>query len=519
MRRIKITFLLCLILDIALAQSTYFNTRYDFFLMNKWDVSKSLLETENGYLIGGMTSGINENWYRISISKLDIYGNEEWTNTWGANDSQYWLGDPGSFIHTDDGGYIMCGTLKNNIVMDAGLIIKLDENCDTTYTRIIWDEDIPVVFYYYLFQCIETDNGFVFIGSNSDVNNSYHNNIYLLKTDKVGNKIFDSLYTYPNSMFKLRGNSVIETPDKGFAIGAYRFKSGYTYTGEPMIYKVDSLGNEEWDMDIGGPYYDSKTLLCNAHDGNIMSASCYADSMQGNDNAYRTINIKKIDLEGNIVWDKRYGPSNQRKYIGNIRPVPGGGYIVTGTLFTADQYYPNPWLSGWMLRIDNEGDSLWFRQYHNTSGTYDMDFLYDVIPTSDNGFAACGEVSGEVTNNMQHAWVIKVDSMGCDTPGCATGVFIEELFPYVRDQGEELRLWPNPAKDQVTLSLSKCAASREKAGIISIYDPQGIKVEEIKIPKNTESLEVDVSKYHQGIYYLQYVRSGKIIGTVKFIKG
>jgi hypothetical protein len=188
-------------------------------------------------------------------------------------------------------------------------------------------------------------------------------------------------------------------------------------------------------------------------------------------------------------------------------------------MFTADMGENFAWRSGWMLKLNNGGDSLWFRYYDNIhDGFYDKNYLYDVVPTTDHGFAACGEVWGEVTGNAQHAWAIKVDSMGCDTPGCATGVFVREIYPYEREHGEELTIYPNPARDWVTLSLSKCAAGRGEAGAITIYDPQGIKAEEIKIPKNAGSIEVDVSSYRVGLYYLQYARLGQIVETVKFIK-
>jgi hypothetical protein len=54
--------------------------------------------------------------------------------------------------------------------------------------------------------------------------------------------------------------------------------------------------------------------------------------------------------------------------------------------------------------------------------------------------------------------------------------------------------------------------------IIRVYNSQGLKVEEIKIPKGIESMEVDVSKYTNGLYYLQYIHANKILETVKFIK-
>ena len=54
--------------------------------------------------------------------------------------------------------------------------------------------------------------------------------------------------------------------------------------------------------------------------------------------------------------------------------------------------------------------------------------------------------------------------------------------------------------------------------VIRIYNSQGLKVEEIKVPYGVESLEVDVSKYTNGLYYLQYIHANQIVETMKFIK-
>ena len=51
-----------------------------------------------------------------------------------------------------------------------------------------------------------------------------------------------------------------------------------------------------------------------------------------------------------------------------------------------------------------------------------------------------------------------------------------------------------------------------------IYNSQGLKVEEIEVPDNIESIEVDVSKYTNGLYFLQYIHYNQIVESVKIIK-
>ena len=166
------------------------------------------------------------------------------------------------------------------------------------------------------------------------------------------------------------------------------------------------------------------------------------------------------------------------------------------------------------MKIDNNGDSLWYRQYDNLLGDDSWNYLYDVIPTGDNGYAACGYVTPFSPDiGSQDAWVLKVDSMGCDTPGCFTTVISEEWL--VKEKGK-LRVWPNPTKNKLKVKSEKFKVKGTR--YIHIYNSLGLKVEEIKVPDQVESLEVDVSKYTNGLYYLQFIHSNQIMETVKFIK-
>ena len=167
--------------------------------------------------------------------------------------------------------------------------------------------------------------------------------------------------------------------------------------------------------------------------------------------------------------------------------------------------------TGWGMKVNNSLDSIWYRDYSYYNNLYDDNFLYDISKCQDNGYIAIGKARPDMGDSKM--WIVKVDSMGCDTPGCATGVHMFE-FPVVI--GEEIKVWPNPAKSKLKVESKKFKVKGEK--VIRIYNLHGVKAGEIKIPEVIESMEVDVSKYTNGLYYLQYIYSNKIMGTVKFIK-
>ncbi|MCD4696088.1 MAG: T9SS type A sorting domain-containing protein, partial [Bacteroidales bacterium] len=134
---------------------------------------------------------------------------------------------------------------------------------------------------------------------------------------------------------------------------------------------------------------------------------------------------------------------------------------------------------------------------------------------SDNGYIAIGKARPDMGGSTNKMWIIKVDSMGCDTPGCATGTFIHEFSPSGGGWGEELKVWPNPTTGKFEVWSSRFEGEGNK--IIRIYNSQGFKVEEIDVPDDKETLTIDVHGWKKGIYFLRLLINGEERGSKKII--
>ncbi len=486
-------------------EAYYFNNVYNH--ENGITTGLSIVETDDGYIGYGATIVSGSIGQKLVFIKIGHSGEELIWKQFGNDYQTYFPGNVGgALVKTNDGDYVLAFTYEDSMGT-YGSLMKLNNELDT-----IWKKDYEVSYRTVLLNCTKTnDLGYILTGWVYPSEEDYSTPL-LLKTDSLGNYQWHQIY---DGTFAKRGQNVIETPDGGYLIGGLRWNPAVYHSMDAMVIKTDSLGNEEWTKYYGNPTVDDgMALVAMAGDGNYLVAMVYGDEIFSNEVRSGRLNILKLDLDGNIISNLKYGFERINFLIKNFRKE-NDGFIASGLSYETDsvtfQYF-----SGWMMKLDNNLDSVWYRDYIHEDENWES-YFYDASPTSDNGYIAIGKARPDMggTNNM---WILKVDSMGCDTAGCATGVFIEELSPSEGGWGEELIVWPNPAKDQVTLSLSKCAARRGKAGAISIYDLQGIKVEEILIPKNTESIEVDVSKYHKGIYYIQYIQSGRLKGTTKFIK-
>lgn len=512
----KISFLILITILVGsniCSQQVYFNNRYDLYSVGSWDAVDNCIEVADGYIVSGGTGHpLNYSWHVIAFTLLNTNGEIIWTKLLGDTLAQYYNGYPGSLIQLIDGNYCFGGGKRyfGDTIKDVAIICKLDQNLDTLWLKEYGNTD----------NIIDTVN----IGNqvkelnNSDlilVGSQYYYGIIskhlLICTDSMGNKLWEK--TYGSTGISL-AYSVIQTTDGGFAIGGFWYVPGSTvYTGDPIVIKTDSLGNKEWQKNLGGPFQDSKGILCNSTNSNFAIASMYADSLVGIDHYYRRLHVSKCDIGGNMIWDKKYGESKTHNYLTNIRSLADGSFIISG-LITTD--FPHK--SGWLMKLSADGDSLWYRLYDNLTGAMSENRLYDVIPTSDNGFLACGYVFPmQPDTGTQDAWVIKLDSMGCDTPGCATGVYIP--IPQTVEN-EAFLLYPNPASSALNCRLQIASPAFGMADCRSslfIYDMFGRKQEEIQITKGQKQVQIDVSSYSPGIYLAVLKNKKTILGQRKFV--
>lgn len=497
-----------LLQGVVFSQVYYFNNRYQSN-SNKWSSGRSIVELEDSYLIGGTTGHpLNEAWLQISLFKIDLEGNKLYENIIGDLIAERDLA-LGSLIIAESNKLYFSGNKRiytSNWVHDQCMLVKMDENLDTIWTKYYGELIEPFdTSYLSRHLTLIPSNGFMIIGSKSPY--GLPSKILVIKIDDIGNKSWEK--TIGTGTYFYQGFSAIQTTDGGYAIGGYRFLIGQNETADPIIYKTDSLGNLEWEKNLGGPYFDYHPMLTLGKDGNIVAGTCYADSMSTPNSGYSRINIVKLDNQGTILWNKKYGQTITYNYLLQIRTTNEGGYIATGSV---KNNYPHR--SGWIMKVTENGDSLWYRQYDNLLGADSRNYLYDVIPTSDNGFAACGYVIPYPPDpGSQDAWVLKVDSMGCDTPGCNTGV---NMFEWIAEEKGELRVWPNPAKKSFQVSGSMFQVEGKK--VIRIYNSQGLKVEEIKVPEGNETMMIDVTGLKKGMYFLKLKMNNRQSVASKFLK-
>lgn len=180
----------------------------------------------------------------------------------------------------------------------------------------------------------------------------------------------------------------------------------------------NSDGEILWEKSYGGSSYEVCSSVCLANDGGfILAGSTFSNDgdvtlNQGTTDCW----VIKIDILGEIIWQKTYGGSSPDG-IYSIKQISTGGYIVAAQSMSQDGDVTG--VHGisehdyWIYKIDDFGNLLWEKAY----GSYNEEAPYDIIEVSTGGFLIAGYTWGDGGDVSGHHgitdyWILRIDNSG-----------------------------------------------------------------------------------------------------------
>ncbi len=214
---------------------------------------------------------------------------------------------------------------------------------------------------------------------------------FLLCQNVLAQNFFKS---YGNSNDEI-GQSVIEMQDTSYLIfgTSSSFIDG---TANFYLMRIDSLGNFQWSKTYGGNNVERGYDICYKPNRNYLLTG-YSNSYG---NGYEVYAIE-VDSVGNELWSKTYG-GNDWDFAYSNMAFPNGDVLITGNTYS----FGNGDSDGFLLMIDNNGDSLWWKNY----GTATENILRQSILTTDNEILSIG--STVTTNGDKDIYLIKCNLLG-----------------------------------------------------------------------------------------------------------
>ncbi|MEL6537607.1 MAG: hypothetical protein AAFQ98_19460, partial [Bacteroidota bacterium] len=175
-----------------------------------------------------------------------------------------------------------------------------------------------------------------------------------------------------------------------------------------MITKMSPAGVELWTKTYGGSTHDYAWGVTEVSDGYLLAGearSTDGDVSQsfGNSDGW----LVKVDLNGNLMWEKSFGGSGNDNFR-SIEPTDDGNFILGGTtIVDGDGQF-------WLVKVDPSGNEIWSKNY----GSSGYDQCWEVKTTQDGGIIGMGFVSANDEDvdggpgGGQDMWLIKLDSQG-----------------------------------------------------------------------------------------------------------
>ncbi|NOR45319.1 MAG: hypothetical protein GQ534_07000, partial [Candidatus Delongbacteria bacterium] len=242
---------------------------------------------------------------------------------------------------TDDYGFIVTGiTYSYSPGSSDFWLIKTDQD-----GNMEWDKSFGEPYeneYSYSVQQT-SDGGYIMTGKYSTLSSSY--DVWLIKTDKNGNEIWNKIYGGVNEDY---GYSVKETRDGGYIIVGG--STSYSATYAVWLIKTDSSGNMLWNSIIDGQFNDKAFEVQETIDGGFIIAG-QTLSFGGGENDFWLI---KTDSNGNELWDKTVGgPSDDFAY--SVEQTSDGGYVMAGTTSS----YGAGGMDVWLIKTDSYGNTIY----------------------------------------------------------------------------------------------------------------------------------------------------------------
>jgi len=267
---------------------------------------------DSGYIVAGDTESIGAGDMDVYLIKTYIDGSMEWEKAVGRN-----LYDTSACMQvTKDGEYIIVGATRS---IGAGhndvYLINTDPDGNVHWERAYggsaYDKGYSVQ--------QTSDGGYIITGKTYSFGGSWQ--VYLIKTDSSGIEIWQK--TFGGASWD-QGYSVQQTTDGGYVIAGYTGSFGAGGLNVYLI-KTDSVGNILWERAFGGENEDVGLSVRQTTDGGYIIAGYTHSFGAGGSDVY----VIKTDSAGNCQWEQTFGGvSNERG--GSIQQTTDGGYIIGG---------------------------------------------------------------------------------------------------------------------------------------------------------------------------------------------
>ncbi len=312
-----------------------------------------------------------------------------------------------------------------------------------------------------------------------------------------------------------------------------------TWVDEKQVIKTNGLGEEQWRLTLGGMLVSPHSAIVETSEGKIILVNSWNYDFvdePGTGWWYRKwLQLQKIEDLGdsyNIEEDLKYAHTTNVLDAYGIEEMVDSNLLVWGiiqstagdTYDTINQLWTKPTERGFLMMLNSELDSLWFRTYYHPDDDwlqmYSEYLISDVAPLENGGFVTCGWGDIRDMGDLHQVWLMRLDEYGCLEPGCQNVNPTEIVVGYENS----IQVYPNPVVDVCTLQWNAELASKVQSNFsesqIIIIDAMGREVQRQPVNNfgSQFQLQIDMSSFSPGLYQAHWVSGGSWLDSVQIIK-
>lgn len=340
---------------------------------------------DKGFVLTGYTDA-----YKGLIVKTDIFGDKQWERSYyGGN----FRAEFRAIIETQDGGFVAVGTLDTSSTTNTSslYILKTDRVGNT-----LWEKKFGALASGSSFwDVIETsDGGIATVGASGFFPN-INLDIVLTKLDSLGN----TLWTNQIDSGGIEGaTSLQETLDGGLIVIGDK-----AYTG-PLLIKTNALGNVIWSTYITSPanYQVGLNSIRQLADSSYIVGGIHKIPVSSIHK--KAVYLAKLSKNGQVIWENNIVGNNIDYDVFSMELAKDGGMLVAGSRYTA-----NFDADGFLIKTDSVGNLLW-RKIYNIS---DHSYISQIEELNNGKFALYGSVVHPGYSGNSQVFLANADESGC----------------------------------------------------------------------------------------------------------
>lgn len=294
------------------------------------------------------------------------------------------------------------------------------------------------------------------------------------------------------------------------------------YPCRAYVRKLDADGELIWQTQIPGmfPSLFSQVAHLALHPDGGYVGSWPIDTFEAGVYPWPSL-VFKLDSLGTLQWQKvSITPLNHDYY--QIFSAHNGDIVVCGmdTNLTTPNSDSSDYYAGYVRRFTPEGEIRWERRIFDLTQGAQFGFFLDGIELDDGSLVFCGQIEDTIPDDPypDNVWLVRLDSLGCLSPGCGFNQFVADSHEPGRPAAEEVFVvFPVPFQERLHLAAILGRHIPPGAYRVALYDAAGrLVLEQPFDPRLLTTLETGLTP--PGAYVLNVLRDGRAVQSLKVMK-